>query len=166
MLGARPFLRLAPVLALLATTLACGAGNKTTPAGGGLMDQTFAGQNACNPKNHDRPFIINWDATDQGGSNDPALTKTRAQCQAALDTYLKLYKKVKPYGDADPVFTMALMDVGASAPQCFAKSGDCAGAFKAFTAVNDARDAKDKTKAPGSVLRAQFDATVPACKGK
>ncbi len=29
-----------------------------------LMDQTFAGQNACNPDNHLRPFIIEWDATD------------------------------------------------------------------------------------------------------
>src|SRR3954469_3921546 len=49
----------------LSFVAACGAGNKTGPNGGGLMDQTFAGQNACNPKNHDRPFIINWDATDQ-----------------------------------------------------------------------------------------------------
>lgn len=29
-----------------------------------LMDQTFAGQNACNPDDHTRPFIIEWDATD------------------------------------------------------------------------------------------------------
>ena len=29
-----------------------------------LMAGTFAGQNKCNPKNHDRPFIIEWDATD------------------------------------------------------------------------------------------------------
>ena len=29
-----------------------------------LMGQTFAGQNACNPENHKRPFIIEWDATD------------------------------------------------------------------------------------------------------
>ncbi len=29
-----------------------------------LMDQTVAGQNKCNPKSADRPFIIEWDATD------------------------------------------------------------------------------------------------------
>ena len=29
-----------------------------------LMGKTFAGQNACNPDNHLRPFIIEWDATD------------------------------------------------------------------------------------------------------
>lgn len=28
------------------------------------MDKTFAGQNKCNPKSHDRPFVIEWDATD------------------------------------------------------------------------------------------------------
>lgn len=31
----------------------------------GLMDNSFAAQNACNPKNHLRPFIIEWDATDR-----------------------------------------------------------------------------------------------------
>ena len=30
-----------------------------------LADKSFAGQNKCNPKNVDRPFIIDWDATDQ-----------------------------------------------------------------------------------------------------
>ena len=29
-----------------------------------LMDETFAGQNACNPEEHTRPFVIEWDATD------------------------------------------------------------------------------------------------------
>ncbi len=28
------------------------------------MDQTVAGQDACDPANHKRPFIIEWDATD------------------------------------------------------------------------------------------------------
>jgi hypothetical protein len=28
------------------------------------MDDSFAGKNACNPENHLRPFIIEWDATD------------------------------------------------------------------------------------------------------
>lgn len=31
----------------------------------GLMNDSFAGQNACNPKNALRPFIIEWDATDK-----------------------------------------------------------------------------------------------------
>ncbi len=28
------------------------------------MDQTFAGQNACNADDHTKPFVIEWDATD------------------------------------------------------------------------------------------------------
>jgi hypothetical protein len=49
---------------------ACGGGSiapgTSTPASvqKSGMDQTFAGKNACNPKNHDRPFVIEWDATD------------------------------------------------------------------------------------------------------
>ena len=32
---------------------------------GGPRDNSFAAQNACDPKNHLRPFIIEWDATDR-----------------------------------------------------------------------------------------------------
>lgn len=43
---------------------ACGGGG--TPAKDGkASDKTFAGQNRCNEKSADRPFIIEWDATDQ-----------------------------------------------------------------------------------------------------
>ncbi len=31
------------------------------------MSQTFAGKNKCNPKGHDRPFVVEWDATDMSG---------------------------------------------------------------------------------------------------
>jgi hypothetical protein len=38
---------------------------KTRDSGqSGLMDESFAAKNACNPKNHLRPFIIEWDGTD------------------------------------------------------------------------------------------------------
>ncbi len=30
----------------------------------GLMDETFAGKNKCDPDNHERPFVVEWDATD------------------------------------------------------------------------------------------------------
>jgi hypothetical protein len=29
-----------------------------------MMDKTFAGQNKCSAKDHERPFVIEWDATD------------------------------------------------------------------------------------------------------
>jgi len=45
---------------------ACGgAGVPEANPAGKLADKTFAGQNKCNPKNAERPFIIEWDATDQ-----------------------------------------------------------------------------------------------------
>lgn len=59
--------------ATLATLLAaCGGSMPSVPAAApprasgqsSLMDQTVAGQNKCNPKSADRPFIIEWDATD------------------------------------------------------------------------------------------------------
>ena len=56
--------------ALFAASSACASKNKDLAGGrdsgqSRLMDQTFAGQNACNPDNHKRPFIIEWDATDR-----------------------------------------------------------------------------------------------------
>ena len=61
-------LRIVCVAALAIGVLACA--NKPKQAGSResgqsrLMGQTFAGQNQCNPTNHLRPFIIEWDATD------------------------------------------------------------------------------------------------------
>ena len=49
---------------------ACGGGAlpgtqpKRESGQSGLMSETFAGKNKCNPKSHDRPFVIEWDATD------------------------------------------------------------------------------------------------------
>ena len=45
-----------------------------------LMDETFAGQNACNPEEHTKPFIIEWDATDMSSfeslaANDVVMVK-------------------------------------------------------------------------------------------
>jgi hypothetical protein len=50
----------------LAVVPACGGGmSGKNGQPNDLYSKTFAGQNQCNPKNADRPFIINWDATDQ-----------------------------------------------------------------------------------------------------
>lgn len=58
-------------LALLASVLCSGCGGslpglseERDSGQSGLMSETFAGKNKCNPDNHDRPFIIEWDATD------------------------------------------------------------------------------------------------------
>jgi hypothetical protein len=61
-------LRAALVLAtalLASSCLKLGKSSGTRDSGQSrLMDQSFAGQNKCNPDNHKRPFIIEWDATD------------------------------------------------------------------------------------------------------
>ncbi len=55
-------------VAALSSTLACALGatkeDKRASGQSGLMSQTAAGQDTCDPKNHKRPFIIEWDATD------------------------------------------------------------------------------------------------------
>ena len=56
----------------LLTVFIAACGPRMAPGMGGtresgqskLMGETFAGKNACNPDNHERPFIIEWDATD------------------------------------------------------------------------------------------------------
>lgn len=60
-------------------TAACGGSlpaTEPTRATGqsGLMGKTFAGQNACNAKAHERPFIIEWDATDMSMFESRAAT--------------------------------------------------------------------------------------------
>jgi hypothetical protein len=55
----------APLLAMAASIAACGGPSAEHGGQSSLIDRTFAGKNRCDPKNHDRPFIIEWDATDQ-----------------------------------------------------------------------------------------------------
>ncbi len=55
-----------------------------------LMDQTVAGKGKCDPKNHDRPFIIEWDATDMSSfeayaSNDVVVVKYEGCDMKVLD---------------------------------------------------------------------------------
>ncbi|MEZ4384879.1 MAG: hypothetical protein R3A79_26345 [Nannocystaceae bacterium] len=60
------------LLPLLAALPLAAVSCKSVPGGSGtresgqsrLMDESFAAKNACNPDNHKRPFIIEWDATD------------------------------------------------------------------------------------------------------
>jgi len=65
-------------LALAATACSGGSLSATTEARAtgqsGLMGGTFAGKNACNPENHEKPFIIEWDATDMSMFQSRAAT--------------------------------------------------------------------------------------------
>lgn len=90
----RPSRRVAAALALAlssaVTVSACG-GSPQVPGGAGkLADKTFAGQNRCNPKSHDRPFIVEWDATDQSSfqsyaANDIVVVKYEGCEMKVLD---------------------------------------------------------------------------------
>ncbi len=63
--------RVPVALAILLGISAAGCGGSVPALGesrasgqSSLMGETFAGQNACNPASHEKPFIIEWDATD------------------------------------------------------------------------------------------------------
>ncbi len=62
----RNFLFLLVSLPLVAVSCKSVPGKSGTRESGqsALMDESFAAKNACNPDNHKRPFIIEWDATD------------------------------------------------------------------------------------------------------
>jgi len=62
----RSFLFLLVSLPLVAVSCKSVPGKAGTRDSGqsALMDESFAAKNACNPDNHKRPFIIEWDATD------------------------------------------------------------------------------------------------------
>jgi hypothetical protein len=58
-------------ISCIAILASCGGGGGAAPGSrsasdvqASKMSETFAGQNRCNPKGHERPFIIEWDATD------------------------------------------------------------------------------------------------------
>ncbi|MCC6214387.1 MAG: hypothetical protein IT376_05935 [Polyangiaceae bacterium] len=55
---------LAPLLVSSCSPGVPGAHGQRPSGQSGLMGQTYAGKNACNPANHLRPFILEWDATD------------------------------------------------------------------------------------------------------
>jgi hypothetical protein len=68
-------MRLLVCAPLLASVLgACGGPSIEHGGQSSLAGRTFAGQNKCNPKTHDRPFIIEWDATDQSSFQARAST--------------------------------------------------------------------------------------------
>lgn len=89
-----PPVRLPPstlaVVALALGSAACGSPLEPATGGSDLMGKTFAGQKTCNTKNHDRPFIITWDATDQStfqshAHNDVVVVKYEGCEMTVLD---------------------------------------------------------------------------------
>jgi hypothetical protein len=57
--------RLVAIVVPAASAIAACGGPGAHGGQSNLVEKTFAGANKCSAKNHDRPFIIEWDATDQ-----------------------------------------------------------------------------------------------------
>ena len=100
-------------------------------------------------------------------------TKTAAECQSALDVFLKLRTSVKPKDESDTMIpAKPLIAVGFAAPMCFAKAGDCAAAYRTFKAMDAAKGPgdgykfKDSDKEKEKHMRKGFESLVPICKGK
>ncbi len=95
-------------------------------------------------------------------------TKTPAECQSAFNVFLKLRTTVKPKDASDTMIpAKPLIAMGFPAPMCLAKAGDCAAAYKAHKALNDAKGPDDGFKVKDEkALRQGFESIVPICKGK
>ncbi len=66
-MNARTFLVSASLVVLASSSLGCKMRQTSGSRASGqskLMDDTFAGQNACNADDHTKPFVVEWDATD------------------------------------------------------------------------------------------------------
>ncbi len=95
-------------------------------------------------------------------------TKTLAECQSAFDTFMRLRTVIKARDASDTsIPARPLTALGMPAPSCFARASDCAAAFRAHQALNDAKGPDDGWKArDAQALRSSFEGLVPTCKGK
>ena len=85
-------------------------------------------------------------------------TTSTATCQADVDTIRKLLPVVKPRGPDDTQITQGAAILRVAGPECLARSGDCAAAWKVFHAAWLAEKPFDEP-----TLRTMFDGTVRRC---
>jgi hypothetical protein len=83
--------------------------------------------------------------------------------------------KADPTNIMDQVWKDPANMLVGSAPQCFAKAGDCATAFKAYKDLEKEINLAHPMPAVSgttpwwqneTILRSNFETSVPACKGK
>jgi hypothetical protein len=94
-----------------------------------------------------------------------------ASCQQAVDTVGRLRETVKPQGDDDwqlkpDGIDAMLFSAGAG---CFAKAGDCSGAWAVYRVAKDRWWNEGNHTVTGdraAMLKDHFGRDVPACKGK
>jgi hypothetical protein len=93
--------------------------------------------------------------------------KTLAECQSAFDTFMTLQPKLRGDG-SDPALPKNPFDaVALPAAGCFAKAGDCADAFKAYSTLMNAKGPGDGWKPKDEkAARVGFEGIVETCAGK
>lgn len=94
-------------------------------------------------------------------------TRTPAQCAATIRTIQELAPRVKPRDVDDHQVANAGKTLYATAPNCYARAGDCAAAWRSFRELWPPENLKDlDAKKREEVLGQTFDAMVQRCKGK
>jgi len=133
------------------------------------VTEATAGQ-WCQGKLGDRDELIKARMELQTGAWTKALDAK--VCMADYAAVKKLAKTVKPKDDDDSMVKDNTTFLMSAAPNCLAKAGDCADAFKVYAEVQQDFN-KEKgippTKDPkvaATIARSSFEATVPKCKGK
>jgi hypothetical protein len=94
--------------------------------------------------------------------------KDAAVCRADMETLLKLRTTVTPKDEDDLMLKDAEYFVASAAPACFAKAGDCNGAFEAYKKGQIAIGTKNGHPVTGNepYMRKSFESSVQRCKGK
>jgi hypothetical protein len=93
-------------------------------------------------------------------------TLTPQACLDAYQTMMKLRTTVTPHDDDDSLVKDPVGFLYAAAPNCFARAGDCASAWRVFNELNAERFKGQAWTAKQDVVQKSFESLVPRCKGK
>lgn len=91
-------------------------------------------------------------------------TKTVAECQKAYETVMKNRATVVPRDEDDAMVKDPLGFLYAAAPNCLARAGDCAAAWKAYEEIVAEKFKGQAWIGKPDVVRSSFESLVPRCK--
>ena len=93
-------------------------------------------------------------------------TKTPEQCMSAFETVWKNRSTVVPRDEDDVMVKDPLGFLYATAPNCLARAGDCAGAWKVFQDITNEKFKGQAWISKPDVVKKTFESIVPKCQGK
>jgi hypothetical protein len=93
-------------------------------------------------------------------------TRTVAECTSAYQTIMSLRSTVTPKDDDDALVKDPLSFLFASAPNCLARAGDCAAAYKTYQQVMTEKFGQAQWTKNPQTTRQTFESMTPSCKGK